>query len=92
MELVRQVGAVGRDTRELQETVRCNYHDWGDDDAGDAYGHGETEGLQQISNCLVRVEKAEERELKAQLLVKDLKAIQAENKSLAKKFAQSNKT
>ena len=51
MELVRQVGAVGRDSRELQETVRCNYHDdadfgGGDDNADDAYGHGETEGLQ----------------------------------------------
>ena len=46
MELVRQVGAVGRDTRELQETVRYNYHD--DDAGGDgedgnadyAYDHG----------------------------------------------------
>ena len=55
--------------------------------------HGEIEGLQLMPNCLFfRLEKAEERELKAQLLVKDLKAIQAENKSLAKKFAQSNKT
>jgi len=60
VELVRQIGAVGRDSRELQETVR--------------------------------LEMAEERELKAQLLLKDLKAIQAENKSLAKKFAKSNKT
>ena len=46
MELVRQVGAVGRDTRELQETVRYNYHDGdagGDGEDGnvdDAYGHG----------------------------------------------------
>ena len=46
VELVRQVGAVGRDTRELQETVRYNYHD--DDAGGDgedgnadyAYDHG----------------------------------------------------
>ena len=40
----------------------------------------------------LRMEAAEERELKAQLLVKDLKALQAENKSLAKKLAQSSKT
>ena len=46
MELVRQVGAVGRDTRELQETVRYSYHDGdagGDGEDGnvdDAYGHG----------------------------------------------------
>ena len=39
-----------------------------------------------------RVEKAEERESKAQLLAKDLKTLQAENKSLVKKFTQSNKT
>ena len=40
----------------------------------------------------LRMEAAEERELKAQLLVKDVKALQAENKSLAKKLAQSSKT
>ena len=38
------------------------------------------------------MEKAEERESKAQLLAKDLKTLQAENKSLVKKFTQSNKT
>ena len=39
----------------------------------------------------LRAEAGEERELKGQLLVKDLKALQAENKSLVKKFVQSNK-
>ena len=49
----------------------------------------------EISKCkknYSRVEKAEERESKAQLLAKDLKTLQAENKSLVKKFTQSNKT
>ena len=48
--------------------------------------------MSSINISYLRVEAAEERELKAQLLVKDLKALQAENKSLVKKFAQANKT
>ena len=41
---------------------------------------------------VIRAEKAEERESKAQLLAKDLKALQAENKNLAKSFHNSNKS
>ena len=42
--------------------------------------------------CNLRVEAADEHESKAQMLVKDLKVLQAENKSLVKKFTQANKT
>jgi len=48
----------------------------------------ETRELQET----VRAEKAEQRESKAQLLSNDLKALQAENKNLAKSFQKSNKS
>ena len=54
--------------------------------------YSRVEKYQSIKKNYSRVEKAEERESKAQLLAKDLKTLQAENKSLVKKFTQSNKT
>ena len=47
--------------------------------------------VDQLKYRVIRAEKAEQRESKAQLLANDLKALQAENKNLAKSFQNSNK-
>ena len=60
--------------------------------------HVYTDSLQQMMTVdqlkyrVIRAEKAEQRESKAQLLANDLKALQAENKNLAKSFPKSNKS
>ena len=48
--------------------------------------------VDQFKYRVIRAEKAEQRETKAQLLANDLKALQAENKNLAKSFHNSNKS
>ena len=48
--------------------------------------------VDQFKYRVIRAEKAEQRESKAQLLANDLKALQAENKNLAKSFHNSNKS